>query len=536
MKKILSTLALFSLWYIAKAQKPDAVIDIVHYRFEVSLTDQSDLIKGKAIIQYRKLLPEKKIQLDLITPDASGKGMKVLAVTAEGLVKFEHRANVLTLNFNNKNETGTVQTVQITYEGIPSDGLIIGKNKYGHRGFFADHWPQRAHYWLPCVDHPADKATVDFVVTAPDHYRVVANGVLKEEKELGQGFKQTTYTEEMPLPTKVMAIGVADFSVQQSGTYSGVPVYSWVYPEEEERGARDYAQALDVLPFYASHIGPYAYRKLANVQSRTRFGGLENANTIFYSENSITGQLKNTALIAHEIAHQWFGNMATEKDWPHVWLSEGFATYLTNCFMESRFGSDTLKSLLKQQRKEVIAFADKDKYPVVDSIHTDPMQLLNANSYQKGGWVLHLLRRELGDELFWKSIKTYYEKYSGKNADTRDFQHTVETVSQRALSDFFDQWLYQPGVPQLDIRWDYHADKKEATLRVVQLQPHLFNFPLEFCFTANNVPLGDSPERQFIKERISMITVPLPVRPKNLIVDPEINMLVDYTISPPELH
>lgn len=536
MKKTLLTLALFSLWYAAAAQKPDAVIDVIHYRFEIGLTDRSDLIKGKALIQYRMLQPDKKIRLELVPANESGKGMKVMAVEAEGLEKFEHRSNGLFLYFNVKKEPGSLQTVQITYEGIPADGLIIGKNKYGHRGFFADHWPQRAHHWLPCVDHPADKATVEFIVTAPAHYRVVANGVLQEEKELGEGFKQTTYAEETPLPTKVMAIGVADFSVKQSGAYSGVPVYSWVYPEEKEMGAKDYAQALDVLPFYASHIGPYAYHKLANVQSRTRFGGLENANTIFYAENSITGQLKNTALIAHEIAHQWFGNMATEKDWPHVWLSEGFATYMTNCFMESRFGTDTLKALLKQQRKEVIAFADKDKYPVVDSIHTDPMQLLNANSYQKGGWVLHLLRRELGDELFWKSVRTYYETYSGKNADTRDFQHTVEAVSQRALSDFFDQWLYQPGIPKLEVRWNYDADKKEVTLRVEQLQPHIFNFPFEFCFSGNDSPSCPSPERKFINERVTLITLPLQVRPKKLIVDPEVNMLMDHSIIPPVLH
>ena len=152
MKKILLPLALFGSGYAATAQKPDAAIDVLHYRFEVVLSDQSDLIKGKAQLQYRVLHPEKKIQLDLIPADGSGKGMKVLAVEAEGLQKFEHRSDRLSLYFNEEKETGTVQKAEITYEGIPADGLIIGRNKSGHRVFFADHWPERAHHWLAsCV-------------------------------------------------------------------------------------------------------------------------------------------------------------------------------------------------------------------------------------------------------------------------------------------------------------------------------------------------------------------------------------------------
>ena len=134
-----------------------------------------------------------------------------------------------------------------------------------------------------------------------------------------------------------MVIGVADFAVNLSGTINEcIPVYSWVYPEDRDKGFYDYAQAAEILPWFIKNVGPYAYKKLANVQSKTRFGGLENANTIFYSEHSVNGNRQSESLMVHEIAHQWFGNYATEKSFAHLWLSEGFATYMTILYMENK--------------------------------------------------------------------------------------------------------------------------------------------------------------------------------------------------------
>src|SRR6266700_4268795 len=199
-----------------------------------------------------------------------------------------------------------------------------------------------------------------------------------------------------------MVIGAAGFAVQYSGTINGTPVYSWVYPENKEKGFYDYAQAVDILPFYIKHVGPYAYEKLANVQSKTIFGGMENAGAIFYSENTVTGTRVSESLLAHEIAHQWFGDMATETDWSHLLLSEGFATYMTILYFENKYGPDTARSMRTEDRNQVIEFAKKYKKPVVDSSVTNYMELLNANSYQKGGWILHMLRMEAGDSAFWK--------------------------------------------------------------------------------------------------------------------------------------
>jgi len=159
--------------------------------------------------------------------------------------------------------------------------LIIGKNKYSDRGFFGDNWPDRAHHWLPVIDHPFDKSSVDFSISAPLHYSVVANGIKIEESYINEKRKLTRWHEEVPIPVKVMVVGIARFATEVVGKVDNIPVESWVYPQNKVEGFYDYAVALKVLDFFHTHIGPYSYKKLANVQSKTRWGGLENANTIF---------------------------------------------------------------------------------------------------------------------------------------------------------------------------------------------------------------------------------------------------------------
>ncbi|MDP9230535.1 MAG: M1 family peptidase, partial [Bacteroidota bacterium] len=376
-------------------------------------------------------------------------------------------------------KAGDEDEIDIRYEGIPADGLIISKNKYGHRTFFSDNWPNRAHNWLPCVDNPADKASVEFLITAPIHYRVISNGEQIEETNLSNSTKLTHWKEDVPLPTKIMVIGAADFAVNLAGIVNCIPVYSWVYPENRDKGFYDYAIATDILSWYIKNIGPYPYKKLANVQSKTIFGGMENASAIFYSEDSIDGKRTSEALMAHEIAHQWFGDMATEKNFAHLWLSEGFATYMTILYMENKYGKDTATKMLKEDRLQVIAFSKNTDMPVVDTLTTDYMQLLNANSYEKGAWVLHMLRRQLGDSVFWKSIREYYVAYAGKNAGTDDLRKTFEQVSGKNLRQFFQQWLFTAGQPQLDVKWKYIAKEKKIALTIYQKQKNSFHFPLE---------------------------------------------------------
>jgi aminopeptidase N len=506
-------------------------IDVLHYKFEIELSDTSDSLKGHAFVTLQFTQPTDRFWLNLVSLNGKGKGMIAYKVK-EGneTLSSAHGHDSLTIWLKKPGRKNEARTFEILYSGIPADGLIISKNRYGYRTFFGDNWPDRAHNWIPCKDEPGDKASFEFLVTAPAQYQVISNGKLEEEKILAGNKKLTHWVEDVSLPTKVMVIGVAKFAVKQfEDSPPGIPVSAWVYPQDSVTGFRNYSPAPAIVKFFSGYIGPYPYNKLANVQSTTIFGGMENASSIFYDEESAERNRPIEDLLSHEIAHQWFGDMASEKSFPHLWLSEGFATYFSDMYLESKYGVDTLNKELIAARKRVIAFVKRSDRSVVDSV-SPLMQLLNANSYQKGGWILHMLRRQMGDSLFHLFIGTYYDRYKGGNAETNDLRKVAEEVSHKDLQQFFRQWLYTPGIPQLEIQWKYNEKDKTISITINQIQPQQpFEFPLEVAFGPKMTKWETTTLN--ITKRTETFTKPVADPEVNLIVDPNTNLLFDAKIE-----
>ncbi|WP_295674826.1 M1 family metallopeptidase [uncultured Mucilaginibacter sp.] len=507
----------------SKAQVQFPAIDVQHYTFAIQLNDANDTIKGKAVVELKFLKDVNSFSLNLVKTKKSGKGMRVSSVYEAGhKLSFNQDSDLLIIKTPAK--ANSQHSYKITYAGIPEDGLIISTNEFGHRTFFGDNWPDRAQNWLPCADYPADKARVDFIVTAPDHYQVIANGLKTLETVLPGHFKLTHWSESSALPTKVMVIGVADFAVDHPADIGNIPLYTYVFPESKEAGFKSYQVAKEILPYYIKMIGPYAYEKLTNVQSKTIFGGMENASAIFYFENSVTSK-GIEELMAHEIAHQWFGDAASEKSFAHLWLSEGFATYMTNLYLENKYGTDTLKARLRADRTTVLKFEKRRLTPVVDiAVKNNFMQMLNANSYQKGGWVLHMLRRKLGDTIFWKGIRNYYAQYKNSNANTDDLCKVMEKASGQDLQQFFKQWLYTAGHPQLNITWKYNESKKVVEMTITQKQNTLFEFPLAVSIDGKTRILD-------IKNKAVNAVFPSKEKPKAIIADPDVNLLAGFEVG-----
>jgi aminopeptidase N len=474
--KLFISLLLVILFHPAFCQRP---IDVQHYKYEIELSDLSDVITGKATIRIKFLQPASLFTLDLVSLKEE-KGMKVFQVKENGeSLVFVHRANELEIRLNKSAGANEMRSFEISYMGIPEDGLIISQNMYGERTFFSDNWPDRAHNWIPANDVPWDKSSVEFHVKAPSHYDIISNGILQEEKIVDANSKLTIWKEDIALPTKIMVIGAARFAVTRVDKNFKIPVTAWTYQQDSLKGVKDYSLAQPVIRFFEELVGPFPYKKLANVQSKTIFGGMENANAIFYAENTVTGTGSSEALIAHEIAHQWFGNSVTEKNFSHLWLSEGFATYLTHMYIEHKYGRDSFQKRLIIDRNKVIAFVKENPVSVVDSSQ-DFMSLLNENSYQKGGWILHMLREEVGDMHFKNILKTFYKEYAFSNADTRDFQSVAERVSGKDLAWFFNQWLYMPGVPELEIKSKVENDGFKIKIHQDKTN---FRVPLKFSIT-----------------------------------------------------
>lgn len=529
---------LHQLMVFAQAAYTQPDVDIQHYAFELTLTDADNHIEGIATI---KLLLKKEsiktIWLDLIgkNNETAQTGMKVRAVTLQGKpLTFNHIANRINITLPD-NLGISAQTLSIAYEGTPTDGLIISKNKYGDRTFFGDNWPNRAHHWLPVIDHPSDKATCEFKVIAPSHYKVIANGKLIEESDLMNGNRLTYWQENTPIPTKVMVIGAAKFAVETVGEVGCVPIQSWLYPQDREKGFYDYRPAKAILDYFVTAIGPYSYEKLANVQSKTTFGGMENASCIFYSENIIHGvkNLQMESLLAHEIAHQYFGNSASEKEWQHVWLSESFATYFSALYLEHTYGKDTLDMVMNTNKGTVFRYAKMSPNgTIVDSVTSVSLKILNPNSYEKGGWVLHMLRNEVGNELFWKGIKAYYQKYQNGNATTADFQQVMEQTSGKSLAAFFKQWLYQPGYPEVEWSWVYEAASKKLIIKANQVQNvGKFSIPLVFSCKGQNGTELLKTEKLVMDKSAKEFTVKLNTAPTEVSIDPDNWILMKATLK-----
>jgi aminopeptidase N len=514
---------LFIFWsFLAFGQSE---FDVLHYDLNIILSKDSKQIQLTEALQIRLSAPTSQVKLDLIAPNQQRPGMKVSSVTAPYQnVKWKQTEEQLLIELPAQLQNGDIQLF-IQMSGEPSDGLIMTDNKFGDPTFFADNWPNRARYWYACHDHPSDKATYQFAVQAPKDFMVVANGSLlsKLPKENGASVVWT-YRLDEPIATKVAVIGVAAFVSKEIAVLDGIPISATVYPQDSAKALATFFEvAPKVTDFYIHLLGAYAYP----VQSTTKYGGMENAGCIFYDENSLNADLRSAHLVAHEIAHQWFGNAVTESGWPHLWLSEGFATYLTNIYIAHSEGSVLFLAQMAQDRKRVVRFGLDFKKPLVDSLTTDLNLLLNANAYQKGSWVLHMLRQEMGDSAFFDGLRSYYATYKHRNANSTDFCNImiaqVDGLGVKAdLNDFFQQWLYQVGHPKLKIN-----DDNKQFLLITQAQQQLFTFPLQIDFVATD----GTKERVAVEftQREMKIAVPAAIKGQKwtYIIDPGVRLLFE---------
>jgi aminopeptidase N len=483
-------------------------IDVEHYIFRVTLSDDTDEIAGETTVTVRVKDGTRELALDLAAP------MMVSDVSAP--YRREADRIVMTL------PAGELQRVTVKYRGKPTEGLKILKNKYGERCFFSANWPDLAHQWLPTVDHPYDKATGEFFVTAPAHYQVVANGALEEEIDLGDGRRLTHWNQKVPIATWLYNIGVAQFATRHFGRAAGVPLQTWVYHQDRDAGIATFEEASRrAVEFFSSHVGPFPYQKLANVQAAGMGGGMEHASEIFYGEKGVTGQ-PAYGLVAHETAHQWFGDSVTEKDWDDVWLSEGFATYFALLASEHYDGRDAFVAGLKRSRE--LIFANEKRLPGVAVVQDKPWKgIPNGIVYQKGGWTLHMLRQQVGTPKFWAGIRLYYRRFRDRNASTDDFRRAMDEASGQDLRWFFQQWLYRAGHPVVEGRCSYNAAAKKIELELTQTQPgDPYRLPLDLT-------VGVKAERVEMTQKQQRFEFATEQAPASVTLDPQTTILLEWS-------
>jgi aminopeptidase N len=519
-------------------------VDVLDYDLTLTLPDAGSTIDGVAVLTVRRLARGAQgpradtLVLDLL--DLTVKSVRV----GEREAVFTHAGGVIRIPLGASPDS---VRVTVTYSGAVKDGLIVSADSAGRWMAFGDNWPNRARHWIPSVDHPSDKATVTWTVIAPSDRKVVANGTLMEEVTIAQkddpdghagapiALRRTKWREAKPIPTYLMVIAVAPLVEYPLGnTACGlrdgggcVPQMVYTLPEQRRILPGSFAEADSVVTFFARTFGPFVYEKLAHLQSLTRFGGMENASAIFYSDRAFRTTGVGYGLLAHETAHQWFGDAVTEREWPHLWLSEGFATYLAALYTQHSRGDSAFRAEIGGIRRQVLAAAVVAQRPVIDTIETTLTSLLNANSYQKGGMVLHMLREEIGDEAFFRGARIYQDKFRHGTALTDDLRGAMELAAGKDLKAFFTQWLTRPGFPEIDVAWKYEAGSGRLSLTVTQSGKFgNFTFPLTVEFT----DAGGTAHRSRLvvpaqREAVFTLNAGLRGAPTRMRVDPDVALL-----------
>jgi aminopeptidase N len=515
-------------------------IDALNYAFQLELTDTSDAIAGELTMDLRFVAAGvRAVRLDLANADASrnGKGMRVSSVTFNGdAIAFTHESDALTVPLATAPEVQQRAQLVVRYAGIPATGLAIGPNRHGDRTFFSDNWPNRARHWLPTIDHVYDKATSEFIVTAPSHYQVVSNGLQVEVTDLPGNRRRTHWRNSVPISPWLYVLGVARFAMQTVDTFDGKPIETWVYPQDRDAGFDDFATPTkSVLAFYSDYVGPFAYERLANIQSNSVSGGMESASAILYHESSVTGtrSVRWRNVVIHEIAHQWFGNAVTEYDWNDVWLSEGFATYFTLLYIEHAYGREEFVRGLENSQRTVRSYAATHPGYTIIHKNLDRMEdVTSSHTYQKGSWVLHMLRGVVGDEAFQRGIRAYYRAHFNANATTADFRRAMEEASGQELGWFFQQWLYEGGNLKVNGGWTYDARAKQVriTLNQVQNDGSTFTMPMDVAVHAAGQAVPTVHRVQMNAQR-NVFTIDVPAEPTDVRLDPKLWVLMEASFA-----
>ncbi|MDX6404175.1 MAG: aminopeptidase [Blastocatellia bacterium] len=521
------------------AQRRERIVDSwkpTHYDVSLSFNDQlSEIAAARTKITLEVLAAGlTKIDLDF------GE-MPIDAVTVDGSpVRFERKPDMLDVFLRRAAKRGDKLSLTITYHGRPKDGLIFANDRDGNPSATGDNWPNRVHQWIPCLDHPSAKAPVSFTVSAPNREIVVANGRMVSMDRTNKSIRIWGFEETKPIPAYCMVIAVSEGLKIDAQDQTVTPLSYYVPKKDAAYAPKGFAPAAPALAFFSQTIAPYPYEKLALIVGATRFGGMENSSAIVFAStifeprsNDLMSRrfdipTRTEDVVAHEIAHQWFGDSVTESTWSDLWLSEGFATYFAGLFIEKQEGEDSFREYMQNAAARYFAYERQRNAPIHDSETQDLMKLLNPNNYEKGAWVLHMLRRRLGDEDFFKGLRAYYNAHHEGNATTDDLLLALEKSSGKNLKEFFARWVYGAGHPVYELSSHLTGDSLTIVLKQTQSsEAFLDPVPVEISDGETKQRITISP-----KGKLASVRVHTKGQPTSIQIDPDGTLLKEVTTAP----
>ena len=362
--------------------------------------------------------------------------------------------------------------------GMPVDGMYWTESRYGEPFVYTDHFPERARGWLPCEDHPSDRASFSITIDVPSAREQVACTGRLQSVETDQGVRWTARTRS-DISSYMLAIAVGPYArVTEEGDPRLEPHY--VYRKDTAKSRRALKWHASWIAILEETFGPYAYGKYTTVQVPTRWGGMENPGNVWLAESIFDGRDRGVGTLAHELAHMWFGDAVGYATWEDAWLSEGFASYFGPWLHAREGGGPSLRGAMQNTRHRWLRSQAGRSRPIRWREYQDPNDFFSSsavNTYSKAAFVLHMLRHELGDDAFFSGLKAYFTQHSGQAIRTEALRDALEKATGRELNWFFDQWIDRPDCPHLTFEW---GEEELVITKTQEAEPFRFRLPLRW--------------------------------------------------------
>lgn len=505
--------------------------DVQHYIIRVGFDREKKIVFGDTTIQLKPLDGNfKRVELD------AADEMKFESVKLESEnkdLKYKKSGEKIVIDLDKSYTPNDTISLHFNYSVKPDKGVyfVDAETEDGKTTRAAQIWtqgePEEAHFWFPSYDFPDDKATSEEYITVQKDETAVGNGEQLETKQNADGTR--TFHFKMPVPhSAYLTSFVVGVYTKVSDSYKNIPLGFYMYPGTEALAQRKYGKTKEMMRVFEELTGvAFPYNKYDQTMvANFNYGGMENITATTMADVEIILNPDNIVedLVSHELAHSWFGDLVTCRNWAEIWLNEGFATYMEAAYREKAYGR---ADYLRKVREDTAEFMTSDavsnsKHGLYNQSARPDHSLFDTTAYQKGSVVVHTLRETVGAENFWKAINVYLNRHKFQTVETRDLQKVMEEVSGENLEWFFKQWIYGAGYPKLNVKQVYNPSSRQLNLTIAQTQsgdkltPDIFILPMDVEITT---PAGTKNEKIEVRKREETFTFKVDDVPTNVVFD-----------------
>ncbi|MBX7168283.1 MAG: HEAT repeat domain-containing protein [Pirellulales bacterium] len=523
-------------------------VDLDHLRLELDFDFVEERLQGLATNRFTPFEPLDQVEFDIKNLTIDRIELVPSGASADlsdrRTLQFEVHDERLVVKLDRVYQPSEQVSVAIAYRVTrPERGMqFVTPDKHEPqqpRMVWTLNEPEDARYWLPTFDSPNERLTSELIATVPEDFFVLSNGVLRERGEPRDGRRRWHWVQQRSHVPYLISIVAGQFEALDQ-TWRGIPVVSYVPTGRLADAPRSFAQTPEMMELFSEKIGyPYPWPKYTQICCDEFNGGMEHTSCTTLALDTLHDEraeldVSSEELVAHELAHQWWGDLLTCKDWAELWLNESFATYFATLWQEHDEGWDAA-SWSRREEADVYFREDADRYrrPIVTYRYDAPIVMFDAHSYPKGGRVLHMLRFELGDDAFWKALRHYAHTHEYQVVETADLRTAIEQATGRGLNWFLDQWVDHGGHPELTVGWDWDEATRQVRLHVRQTQKVDALTPLFRATVEVELATGSETliRRIEIDQAEETFHFELPTRPRRVVFDPRDWLLKKLTVE-----